>query len=276
MTTALVRDQPDAHVGAEVTALVDGVEVPALVEPLLRRRRVASLVRRLGGECGGRARLGQQLGRVEVDRLLGRARQGHHEHLVASHRAFHEHRGRHRHEHGVERRPPVFAPALVPGQALRAERVEVRAHQLLFVRAPLVGLQADAEEVRHVDDRRAPRDRLPVHHGERARRALLAPEHVVQPVVAVGDAGQLRLLREPAVGAAHELLDEQPVPGRHAPVVALEEAGQQLSEQGLVEQALGRFSHSASASPGSARNGRCSSASASIATRAEAASQPAI
>ena len=123
---AEVRVQAEARVYAEALVGGHGVEVPALVPQLLRAGLVGGLVLRLRAQCrrAPAAGLRKQLERVEVEHLLGVARERDEEHLVAPLCALHEHRRSHRHQHAEERLAAVALPALLPAEAPDAVLLE--------------------------------------------------------------------------------------------------------------------------------------------------------
>ena len=64
-------------------------------------------------------------------------------------------------------------------------RVDVE--QLTLVPAAILGLQACSTEVREIADRRAVTRGLPVDHGDRHAAGCRPEQHVVEPVVTMGD-----------------------------------------------------------------------------------------
>jgi hypothetical protein len=193
---------------------------------------VASLV--LGGRPqrrrAARAGRGQQRQRIEIDRLLGVAREPDEEHLVAALGALDDHRGADRHHQPVEHLAAVLLPADIPAEGLRAgqpQLVPVAPHQRLLRAASLLHRQRATDEVADVEHRRAPGHRLPVDDGA----ALTGEQQVVQPEVAVHEPERRAAVERHRVERGHEGAAQLGVLRRNVLAVALEELRQQRRHQ---------------------------------------------
>ena len=161
-----------------------------------------------------------------------------HEHLVATFGPLDEHRRDDRHHHAEK---GLAADAFADiGQAQRAvvtQRGVVRTEQRVVVVAADVVGQCAAKEVRDVDQRRPPRDGLPVHDGQRAVGALLPEQHVVQPVVAMDEPvhglGEVGLV---GVEARDHPLTHLAVLRRNLIPVTIQKPGVQLGDERLVHR----------------------------------------
>ena len=174
---------------------------------------------------------------LEIERMLAVAREHDHEHLVAALRALHEQGRDDRHQHARERIAAILTPALVGRSglcAVRAQRLVVLAEQLALVCAALLHRQSPAGEIGRVGHRAAPAHGLPVEHGQRPRATRLAEEEVVEPVVPMHETlrGVARVVQP-----RHEALAERAVLVRDVLAVALQQAGEQLRHERLIERA---------------------------------------
>lgn len=108
--------------------------------------------------------------------------------------------------------------------------------QRVVVFAAVLGGQRAPQEVGEIGQRGSPRHGLPVDHRQRALGPGGAEQHIVQPVVAVHQAPDARLLSKIAVERGHQAFAHRPVLGRDLVAVALHETRVQRRDHGLVQR----------------------------------------